>query len=487
MSEKTEKTLLMAYSVLDELYNNGCVMQIHGRPAFDRGGVLSVGNPETTYIPLKVNMRDPKLLPFAFGQDPVVLVPKVTTAAGSSSTCAYDLWAPDAGGGKAWKCLSRDVVLVDDADTPLATNPNGLAQAGNLLFLVDYDSQKIYTLGANELNGLPSGNYTPYYTPFDVSGYLSSATARGQDVIAMKGPDGVTYVFALFIDRDSSTSGVWGNSTLVMMRVVGGTLVYETQASLGLNAQEIIPVASDGSSLTFLIPCYGGEQQAGVTNGTASMIQKVVVTFGNPGNMVPMILITGDPPPASGGSPTAYDIRALAARLDGGWVYVLCGTMKADYTQDWTIYKADLAKLLAITSPPVPPPTPPAQYITLSEAANKDGPYKIMDMVDGGAGDPGNYWDICIEGGIDITGDRLWLLKGSDIKVTGAEEYGDDVKNFNTGYGAGEIGGINVNCVAFIAETLRQAALGLSMKRGLYGAFIPMVVNSTSEGETVKY
>jgi hypothetical protein len=486
MSEKTEKTLLMAYSVLDELYNNGCVMQIRGRPAFDRGGVLSVGNPDATYVPLAVYMQDPKLLPFAFGQDPVVLIPKVTTNAGNPSTCLYDLWAPAAGGGKAWKCLSRDVVLKFGGEN-VATNPNGLAQAGNKLFLVDYDSKSVYTLGANELNGIPSGDHPLYYDPLDLSSGSSSlksgegltATSRGQDVIAMKGSDGVTYVFALFIDRNSGTTGVWGNSTLVMMRVnEEGVLEYVTQVSLGRNAQEIIPVASDGSSLTLLIPCYGGEQNPGTTNGADSMIQKVKVNFSAPGIIGSMdgaiTLITGEPLTGTNPSSGYYDIRALAARLGGGWLYILCGTMETNYNQDWTLYKADLNWLLNLTT---------GLPLTLSEAVATEN----MEVVDYDTNDPGNYWDICIEGGIDLTGDRLWFLKGSDIKVTGAEEYDDDVKNFNTGYGAGEIGGINVNCVAFIAETLRQAALGLSLKRGLYGAFIPMVVNSTSEGETVKY
>jgi hypothetical protein len=474
MSEKTKKTLLAAYSVLDKLYYNGAVMQIRGRPAFDRGGVLSVSNPRSTYVPLAADMRDPKLLPFVFAQDPVLLVPKVTTKnVGEPSTCQYDLWAPDARGGRAWKRLSKDVVLTYE-DSPVATNPNGLAQAGNMLFLVDYDSQKVYLLGANELNGVPSGNHNLFYEPIDLSASPSAdppgagltATSKGQDIVAMKGTDGNIYVFALFIDTDSSAE-TWGISTLVMMKLIDTTgkqqLQYVTHVSVGLNAQEIIPVASDESSVTFLIPCYGGRQNRGFTNGTASRINMVNAAFAG-SNMTPKTLITGD---ASG----TYDIHALAARLGGGWLYILCGTMNNATNQDWTLYKADLAKVLAISTP-----------ITISQAMSQT----IMEAVDVGTNDPGYYWDICIEAGIDITGDRLWFLKGANILVTGAEEYGDDVKNFNAGYGIGETGGDSVNCVAFIAETLRQAAIGLSMKRGLVGAMIP-IVSAAAQGETVKY
>jgi hypothetical protein len=483
MSEATKKALLAAYSILDELYMNGCVKQIRGRPAYDRGNVLSVSNPRATYVPLAVDMADPKLLPFAFGQDPVVLMPKVLTPVfGEPSTCKYDLWGPDARGGNAWKRLSQDVVLTYQ-DAHVATNPDSMAQAGNKLFLADYDSKKVYIIGANELNGLSPGSHELYYAPFDLSAAEPSgaglpAAAKGQDIICMKGPDGAVYVFALFIDYTPAgelSPTIWGNSILVMMKVnAGGTLDYITKVSVGLNAQEIIPVVSDSTSVTLLIPCYGGTQNAGVTNGRASRIDMVKAVFaGN--NMTAATLITGD----AAGTAGSQDIRSLAARLGGGWLYILCGTMNndAEHTQNWTIYKADLAKLLAIE-----PPEPPATYMTLSEAVSGG----IMEVVDTGSYDPGFYWDICIEAGIDITGDRLWFLKGSSILITGAEEYNNDVKNFSPGYGIGETGGVNVNCVAFIAETLRQAAIGMSAKRGLCGTTAP-IVSAAAQGQTQKY
>jgi hypothetical protein len=384
-------------------------------------------------------------------------------------------------------------VLQDKGENDVATNPYGMAQAGNLLFIVDYDSRKVYLMGANELNRISSGNHILFYDPIDLTAAPNANpkgaglpnTAKGQDIISMKGPDGTIYVFALFIDN-TSLAATWSTSTLVMMKLVIGAdkqaLEYVASApGIGKNAQEIIPVASDDTSLTFLIPCYGGEQKDdGTTNEVESRIDKVKVSFGN-GSMSVTTLITGDPLPSTTDpitSPTAYDIRALAARLGGGWLYILCGTMNADYTQNWTIYKADIAKLLAIQ----PPPDPDTPYMTLSGAVAA----KIIEDIDWGAGDPGYYWDICIESGIDITGDRLWFLKGSDIRVTGAEEYNDDVKNFNPGYGIGELGGLNVNCAAFIAETLRQAALGLSLKRGLYGSMAP-IVSAASQGQTIKY
>ena len=139
---KDKKKLLMAYSVLNEVYENGFVKQIRGSFASDRGGVLDIDNPDATYVPLHPKMMDPKLLAFAFSQDPMVLLAKLTTTAGTqpSSSCVYDLWAPDAGGGKAWKALARDVVLKDPTSgNTVLTNPYGAAQDGHMLYLIDFD------------------------------------------------------------------------------------------------------------------------------------------------------------------------------------------------------------------------------------------------------------------------------------------------------------------------------------------------------------
>jgi hypothetical protein len=475
MSKK--KKLLMAYSVLNKFYYNGAVKQIRGRFASDRGGVLDVENPDATYVPLEPKMQDPKLLPFAFSQDPVILVAKVTTeTAGGPSTCLYDLYGPDAGGGKAWKRLAQDVTLVSSGD-PVLTNPYGVAQAEDLLCMVDFDSRSVYSLGVNELNGL-SGDHDLFFPPLDLSVAPPNSTtpilplgAKGQSIIALRGPDGVKYVFAIFIVYTGNTvpTMVWSPSILVRMKINdGGTLQYVDHIELGINAQELIPVASDNNSITFFVTCYGGSQNLdGSTNGNKSMLQKVVVNF-TTSNMTATPILTGD----TSTSASTYDIRAFAARLDGNGAYLLTGTLDGTpaENQNWTLYKTEVATLLGYSA---------AKALSAAELAGD------IVNVDFGQSDPGNYWDIFIETGLDVTGDRLWFLRGSTIEVTAAEDYGDDKKTFEPGYGSGQLDGINVNSVAFTAETIRQASLGMSLKRGLRG-MVP-IISAAAEGREELY
>jgi hypothetical protein len=480
----------MAYSVLDEIYRNGFIKQIRGRPACDRGNVLDIGNPDATYVAIPPDMPDPKLLPLAFSQDPVVLMARVLTpTAGQPSTeCKFDLLAPDAGGGKAWKHLSRDVTLQIETAAGMEkvlTNPADIAQAGNMLISVDHGSRRVYQIGANELNGLPPGPHTLTFPYLDLSLPPSNAdpgsdpilppNAKGQSVIALKGRDGAVDVFALFIVYDPSVTDPdqrWSNSIMVWMKLTAAGLAYVGKQELGKNAQEIIPVRSDDSGLTFLVPCYGGEQKRGFTNGAESKLQSVVANYGTT-VMTPKDLITGDPVTPNGDPAGTYDFRAVAARFNGNQVYVLNGTMKQNGNQDWTLYNADIDDLLKID-----------ETMTLTEAVEE---FEILNIVDYDFDCPGYYWDIFIEAGIDITGDRLWFLKGSTIQVTGADDYKNDVKTYDPGYGAGEIDGINVNSVAFIAETLRQAALGLSLKRGLGGGFTAPVISASGGGKELPY
>lgn len=481
----------MAYVVAGKFYWNSFLAEILGSPAYNRGNVLDIENPDATYVGIPPGIADAKILPFAYGQDPAALVAKITTpTAGQPSTnCEFDFYAPNARMGKAWKALSKNVTLQvenpPDPENPNApatytkvlTNPADLAQAANMLLLVDRDSRSIYRIGINELNGIPSGPHTLHFAPFNLAvpppgagentDPILPADAKGQSISVITGPDKVVNVFAMFIVYNATTR-VWSDSILVWLRINPETmeLEYVTHLSnIGINAMMFIPVKSDNTSITFLVSCYGGWQNEGSTNEEKSKIQKVVAWFDNP-NMTITPLIHGDLISAGKGT---HDFRAVAARFNGNMVYILTGTMNEDGNQDWDLYSVDIDELLSIGDD------------SLSKAI-EDG---MLEMVSCGANDPGNYWDIFIESGIDITGDRFWFLMGSTIMVTGADDYGNDVKTFDTGYGIGEIEGVNVNSVAFFAETLRQAALGMSLKRGL-GGFAP-IISAAGAGKELPY
>jgi hypothetical protein len=179
-------------------------------------------------------------------------------------------------------------------------------------------------------------------------------------------------------------------------------------------------------------------------------------------------LLIGDATPAA--TPT-YDIKAVAAAPDttgASPIFILTGTMDANYNQNWRLYNITIANLRTLTNAP------------LSTTSN------LFDILHD-TGSPGNYWDIYYENGTGSTssGDRLWFLRGSPIDIgPGAGFGGAAKKTFPVGYGAGQIGGINVDSATLVSETLKQAAKGVSLKRGLRG--IPRVTPSEAEEETNK-
>jgi hypothetical protein len=456
--------LLMAYSALNESYQSGLVKKIEGPAATDTDTVAQINNPDETYVPLGPKESDPKLFSYAYGQDPAVLVARVTTDLSTQiSSCKYTLTAPDAGGGKAWKVLARDVVLQSGGGN-VATNPFGVAQVGTMLYLIDYDSQKICPLGVNELNGLPAGNYTLAYPPFDLGLSTTAnlpANAKGQAIIALKDSSGNSFLYALYTVADLNPYPQLPDYyASILVRLQVGTnpygLVYVDQVSLALNAQELIPVTLNGA-VTLLIPSIGGPQKSdGTTNGTNSKIE-AVSPFASSLSATPRF--TGD---AAATPPTAWDIRAIAAPAQddySGEVFILTGTMDTSYNQNWTLYRGPLGRILA------------ASNATLSAAVSAG----TITVVNSGTGSPGSYWDIYMETGTARQGNRLWFLRGSPIQVVSAMNYSSTGgKNFDTGYGTGDIGGINVDSAVLIAETMRQAALGVSYKRGLRGAPAPV-------------
>jgi hypothetical protein len=355
--------------------------------------------------------------------------------------------------------LADNITIVETSGgLSVANNPHGLAQVGNFLYLVDYESRKIYILGADELNGLAAGTpHTLVKTPFDVGAAARLPDdAKGQAIIALN--DGTTtYLYALYIDNDS-TGTVYGSSILVRLTVdtdstssTYGELTYLDQVDVGENAQEIIPVTETGGNITLLIPAIGGMQQAGATNLTDSDISAVAPFAAT---LSASILLTGDsaglPPPQ------AYDLRAIAApsRPDSnGSVYVLTGTYDADYNQDFRLYKSTVAQLLS------------ASGTNLSAAVTRG----ILTEVDYAKGMIGYFWDILYENAAGPDGDRLWFLRGAPILVSRAAAYGARSLYFGTGTADGQIGGQVINSADLTAETVAQAKAGVSLKRGLRG------------------
>jgi hypothetical protein len=314
----------------------------------------------------------------------------------------------------------------------------------------------IYQLGTNELNGLADGTaITLVNTPFDVGDEATlPSDAKGQAIIALKDSSGKSFLFALYLVSNAAQTQ-YDPSILVKLSVgSGGALTYDDQIdTLGLNAQEIIPVTNTAGNVTLLIPSIGGAQQYGSTNGNKSLIE-AVPAFTSP--FTATIRITGDP---AATTPTAYDFRAIAATTragDDGLVYILTGyfdTYGVFFT--WALYKTTVAQLLALTGQ------------TISQAVASGA----LTLAGTEEEDPGGFfWDIYYEHGDNEGGDRLWFLRGSPILVTLARDYPNpSAVNYTRGSGVGKIGGANVNSADLTSEMIRQVRAGVSLKRGLHG------------------
>ena len=458
--------LLMAYSVLDDMYQNGLIKKIEGEPAAAVAETDSITDPDETYVPLGANEGDPKVFSYALGRDPAILVAKVTTTVPGTqpSRCLYTLAAPDAGCGKAWKVLSREVRLRYNGND-VASNPFGVAQVGNRLYIIDCDSQKITLLGVNELNGAPPGDHEIAAKPFDLgpdSDAALPASAKGQAVITVKDGTGNPFLFALFTDWVPGDPYPIHSSSVLVKIAVGpyGVLSFVEKLALPKNAQELVYIeafeSTGGPGL--LIPCIGGPQKKGATNLGESKLQLVrpFLTPAQEGDptMDTKSLLSGDNSAAG-----TYDIRAVAAAPDvagTNTVFILTGTYDDSYNQNWKLYGSTLTYLRTLTDKP------------LSQATN-------LFNVDANTGSPGYYWDLYYEKGTAYIGDRLWFLKGSPIVIGPVSGFSTAAKKtFDTGYAQGQIGGLNVDSATLVSETMKQAALGLSLKRGLRG--IPPVL-----------
>jgi hypothetical protein len=442
--------ILLSYTVLDSLYQNGALMKITGEEDATSVSVGTVDNPAATGIAIDPTLPDPVVFSFVNGGTLRELLVKIQSKGGEDSTCTVRLIDPTA---SPWSSLSGDITL-GTVESPILRNPHGVAQAGDMLYFIDYESQQIVLLGTDELNLQTPSEYSPVNAPFDLTTILSTPNARGQAIIVIG-----NYLYALYLVSDNTPyPPEYYPSILVRMSIgIGGALTYDAKVNVGKNATEIVPVTS-GEAVTLLIPAIGGGQEAGTSNGTASNISSVPAV-GTWSGTAP-VLLTGDAP----SDPlTLYDIRAIAAPMPGNtktdMLYILTASYTAaDYNSvGWRLYQTSITKLLG------------AGGITLSQMVSAGN----LLFVDEGNASGGStysgiyYWDILYEN--EASGsDRLWFVQGSPILATPAASYASPTVPgsyvyFNTGSG---IGGENINSVDLTAETLSQAAAGVSLKRG---------------------
>jgi hypothetical protein len=461
------KTIRLSYTVGDKLYEQQKLAYI---AAENPSGVLypnQIDNPADSGIPLDPDAEtDPVIYSYLTNGALRLLLGDVRTdPLGSNSTCFYGAVAPLS----SWGTLSSGVVLKDDQGVVLATNPYGIAQIDETIYIVDFDSTKIAILPSNALNTTPATD-PPYIEVdvIDVSSVISPAknsTLHGVAIIALEN-GGDDYLFALYVDSESIGEN-YHPSRLVRIKLCDNDEHVIDAISVGMNAVSIIPVTSGGTNpvTELLIPVIGGKQQAGVTNGNASNITAVqaFATWDDPDDAPGRILLQGDIPDPL--LPSTWDIRAIGAAANAAnddEIYILTGCFDSLYAKFyWILYKTTVNTLLG------------AGGESLSDALASN----YIRLVDSGYNE-GFYWDILVESGGAVN--RLWFLKGSPIFVTPSPLpspapglYFDK----NLVYPGGSMTGepINVNSVDLTAETLNQAKLGVSLKRHLRGTPHPNV------------
>ncbi|MDR1987062.1 MAG: hypothetical protein LBP88_08865 [Treponema sp.] len=456
-----DKQYLASYTVLDALYQNGALKYVAGLQdaSAAAGSVGTVDIPRNANVPFSAALPDPVVFSFVYQGQVRVLVGEITSEGGKLSTCVYTLAVPPAPPAEGWAVFADQITLAaKDGGPMVATNPHGLAQVGDYLYLIDYESQFIYILGGNELTNLPvATTHVLAQYPFDVGSEAALPDdAKGQAIIALTDADGNTYLYALYIVNDSS-GGDYKPSILVRLSVdtSDGSLKYVDWVEVGLNAQEIVPVSDTNGNVTLLIPAIGGYQNAGKTNGALSEIDSV-----DPfplKSLSATVVLTGDATPPN---PPTYDFQAIAASFrsnDYGIVYILTGDYDANYDNDWTLYQTTVQKLLSVTKLPI------------SQAVDKG----ILTQVDASQGTPGYFWDLLWVNGPVPDADRLLFFRGSPLLVNPAAAYTPLPENnpaniyFDRGTDPGQIGGQNVNSATLMEEAALQAAAGVSLKRSV--------------------
>jgi hypothetical protein len=476
--------ILATYIGESDLYTSSRLMVIEGKQDARPGTVGTLVSPQQAKgVIIDSGIPDVKTFSFTWQGELRQLVVKIRSKGGViPSSCTVKLLKPRAN-GKRWKTLSGDVALVGQAvdangdPVPLLFNPHALAEWGDVIYLIDYESRMIVILGADELEGM-AGNYTPLKAPFS----FGSATtilpddARGQALITLG-----DNLYALYLV--ANLAGTQHAPGVLCRLTIGsnGTLSYDTRAFVGKNAQAIIPV-SDGNAIQLLVPAIGGVQK---NTGESNFEDTNVCCVPAEGDWdyddeKAPVLITGDPAPepppgTKKDTPTVtgtYNILALGAGTRGpsNKLYILTQVylLNTDGTWDavWRIYDITVGQFLSYRDLSSPPTLGTAAGLHTTDEG-------VVDVVDlGGV----YFWDLlyCQTVEISDAGDLLWAGLGTPILVTRAAEggYGSPTASRENAFVVfGCNGGNNVNAIDLPVEATNEAKRGgVSLKRGLNGS-----------------
>jgi hypothetical protein len=344
----------------------------------------------------------------------------------------------------------------------VAGNPYGVVRVGDFLYIVEYDSAKIYWVNVANFQASTAATYSVDgsidASPDFVNPPATDYYAHGAAILSMTDSTG-TYLYGLFTVAENNASGypsVYTASALVRYTVDPNTgdLVKPFATEVGLNATALDPVSSVSTTTTpdtILVPAIGGTQQYGTTNGVASSLSVVGAFGGFPIGATAPIAFTGDA--AGPVTPTgAYDIKGAAASEDGAYAYVLTATNTGGYLTNWRLYQTTVAAIIGVAGSP----------LTLSAAVTAGTLTAIDSTANPSSGDDGYYWEVQYENNATAANGRLWFVKGSPIRISLGSDY-TTPKLIDAGSGGPLYSpAFNVNSGDLIAETIYAATQGVS-------------------------
>jgi hypothetical protein len=449
--------------MLDQDYQNGEFRFFTG----DVGGPVNVALPQdvsTNFI--GSTDSDPEVYSYMSGAVPRALACIVTTNfTTGTSTGKYFVYEGNLSTLTWTRVSSTSGIQLQDTSgstpVPVAGNPYGVAQAGDFLYINDYDTQNIYTINIPDFETAVVGTSATTYPVDDITRNVvtvppTASQGPAAALIALTNSAGpTTYLYSLynFVTPSSPsqpTGYVAGQVNRFTVDTSTGALTANGSVTVGENAQALVPVPDGSGGFNILVPAIGGIQQAGFTNGSNSNLYRINAF----GTMVAMLVLTGDGnPPTNPPSPAVtvpgnYDIKSVAASASGD-VWLLLVTNDTNYKSWWKLYKTTMATLLAYTAAK-----------TLTAAAGD------LTLLDAGVGSPGYYWEVLFENSSSDPG-RLWFTVGTPIRVSAGDNY-DNTILFDAGVLYTPISGntlysLNLNSADLVGEMIYQYQQGNSI------------------------
>jgi hypothetical protein len=519
-----ENKILLTYVPEGLGYNNAKMMYIAGRENAKEGDLGTIVLPvHAKDVSIDPALPDTAVFSYSNTEDDVirlrVVAAKMThsyTPSGAiTSTCTLTVIVPSVEGNWVTRTLNAKLVLALSTETtpgPAALfNPHGLAEDGDFLYFIDYETKRITVVRKDDLEAAEDNGEVLVTQSLDLSALQSPAVAlppgaKGQAIIAMSGKLIALYIVANDLAEEHSPG------RLIRLDINGNGTLDDTPANIaqslvGKNPQSIIPVTTKVNNMDvakLLIPAIGGSQNyEGGTNETdsnISVLDALAETWPGADDTAP-VLVTSDPlpeqqkkDPPTPPEASAYNILGIGAAMrDGDSLVYILTQVYVDEGRGayWILYKTTVDALLGLQPVSGEPPT-------LSQALAQSADFNIIDQGIAVAPeyvpDPTYpnvkvpyaiwFWGIVYEQALrkDDLEDRLYLFLGSPFLITKSEAYSSPTTTqINPYVVISGFGGVNVNSVDVTIETLHQAVRGVSLHRGARATRIALATSNKNK------